>query len=253
MELSLTYQIVFAVATGFSLATFLVLIVKKAIENGTKHLFDRLQTKVNHAFAERQSIVSTTHSAFASTRNRTSEFTQKSVQEVWRLFLEIKHNEPPVFLFLNILNADEIRKLPQNTNVNVRAAFAQTDIKKMLKLSAFSREPDQARLYVSERLWSFFIGYRTFVARITMIMTHELDHTGSSSIYFWDDNFTVDLLRELLGSDITKSSGTAYSVIYDLIESKFLEEARNIITGRAEITHVFEQAAAISAMSRELK
>jgi len=229
------------------------IVIKMWTERFIEHRFSKQLEKFKAEITGEQAATNVVYSSYSAARTVAHSHTQSAVQELWKYFVEIRSNEPPVFLYLRILNPEGVRSLEANKNVNVRASFDKSSIEKLLDLPCYSSAPTALRLYAGDPLWSCFIGYRTFVGLVTMIMKNE---KGWKYAYFLDIHEVKELLQELLGKDFQKveEAGSGhYEKVWLLIEEKFLTEARRIVMGEAEADTAVAQARRILNISREIQ
>lgn len=238
---------------GYILKKWLI----EKISNSVKHVYEKKLETFKNEFTREQSVANTTFASYLAAKSTSSEKVQNAVAELWSCFLEIGESEPQVVGLHHLLTKQQIEHLPRDTSPHSVSALANSSLDSLIKGRVYSREVDVLRLYTGESLWSYFFALRTVVGRITYLTTVERARKPNGDIkYFLDDQHTLRLVTSLdpvSFKHIEQMNVGAYTFIKNVITQKFLEEARRIISGEADVTLTIEQAKLVIEASRSLE
>ena len=185
-------------------------------------------------------------SAFSVGQRATIERRLNSVDRLWEKILDIRKESPPVLAMVDVMTVKEYTNAKgDNTFMQLMDGYNEQNIIRMAEEKEGHSE--SLRLYTGEYLWALFYAYRAINIRIVLLLYY--GQTDEQKLKWHED----EMIRGLLSNIITKAELSAFdaeasgkvSWIRNKIETKFLNTAQNIISGKEFSSDMLTQASLI--------
>ncbi|GAB4514924.1 MAG: hypothetical protein Tsb0026_20420 [Sulfuricaulis sp.] len=191
-------------------------------------------------------IIAAAQKAFADSHSSSQPLKIEAVKELWEALLHIQRNSPSVFAFLDVLLPNEYGKVLGTKQLKTFNDITTTDIEKI-----FNGKPTYAqnhRLLSGDYLWSLFYAYQSLSARIAFLFMMGRE---KQNVTPWQkDSGCISIVRSVCTStefeEFEKKEFGQITWVRQLIESKFLYIAHQILDGRASADIALEEAKRIT-------
>ncbi len=191
-------------------------------------------------------------------RKGVAERQLQAIETIWRSILTVTKTTPWLVAMTDLTleegYAGIIKHLAsQDPNNSLGPENLKNYIEETNKLSETAEE---VRLFAGEYLYSLFYTYRAIVGRIALSLVPELQKDEKIKAWYKNPDIRQVLERVFNGSELAEFDAFSvnhYSWLRLKIESKFLEAAREIISGKEAADQGFEQAEALIAAASKLQ
>ncbi|MBC2595408.1 hypothetical protein H5P28_14160 [Ruficoccus amylovorans] len=197
-------------------------------ESYSEHLL-KLQSQVDQGISSSELVVN----ALLTGQKAVMERKLQSIETLWGQILHVKKETGAYLTFIDVLYVTQYQG--SLNNPKFRDLFGDINLKSIMK-GCIDRNGPLAtnRLYSGEHLWALAFAYQAICLRICMLLVECLKDPKSPT---WNkDEHLRKILSDVLGasslSEFDKQETLLVSWIQNSIETKFLETAGEITSGK---------------------
>ncbi|TDR82996.1 hypothetical protein DFP86_101390 [Paludibacterium purpuratum] len=189
---------------------------------------------VKHEVAKEFSAISMAHKTLEGSIAIAQQKKVDGVEKLWSGIVALRNSTPSAFTTVDVLLEAEFNRF-DCTKIENAQKFSKGEI-----FEIFTSKIDDdgmvdlARLHVGEKLWFFFFAYRALNFRLAYEISESIKKNSLSPWYktrgmrnMLENFFTREEIDKMDSMEFSK-----FSYLRSILEEKFLDEARRIVSGR---------------------
>lgn len=210
---------------------------------------ERLRTDA----AQARAIQDVATGSFLDSRRAGHQRRLQAIEELWRATLKIRESIPSIVMLQDVLLPEEYPQI--FTGEKFSGSLAEITYERITSsMTDACRDVESNRPFVGEYLWWLFFIYRAIMGRFCVLI---LFGKENRDIVHWSkDGGVRQLLEAALTSheltEIYKTSIGGFDKIQKIIETKMLNAANRIVSGKEASQLGLEQAQKIATAAAEI-
>ncbi len=216
-----------------------------------------LKTKHEVAMEQLRAVQSLASLALMEIHKGVAERQLQAIETLWRAILKVTDTAPWMVAMTDMTLKEHYAEMIKGlTSADPNSSLSRENLGKYFdQINKLGQSADEVRPFSGETLYSLVFTYRAVVGGIALSLVPELQENGVKPWY--DDPHIRDVLKRVFDeSDMAEFdafSVNRYSWLRLKIESKFLEAASKIVSGRQAADQGFEQAEELIAAASKLQ
>ena len=203
-------------------------------------------------FTVEESVRQMLAGSFSNAQTKVFERRLNYIEELWKSFYVLRDSMPSFLTYVDIILEKEYEEWIKRTDV--QQVFGDLSIEKITKMiTSLTGDIEKVRPFVGEYLWSLYFVYRAFFVRLAVFIFMERQKVTPK--YWKKDGGLKQILRSVLSesefTNFTSKEVGAIQYVRTLMESKFISQVENIITGKSSIQEGVEQARTIMLSAQQ--
>jgi hypothetical protein len=229
--------------------------IQKEVNKENAELFAKHQKELEELkarFTVEESVRQMLTGSFSNAQTKVFERRLNYIEELWKAFYILRDSMPAFLTYVDIILEKEYAEWIKRTEV--QQVFGDLSMEKITKMStSLTGDIEKVRPFVGEYLWSLYFVYRTFSFRLVVFIFMERQKVTPK--YWKKDDGLKQILHSVLSesefSNFTSKEVGAIQYVRILMESKFISQVENIITGKSSIQEGVEQARTIMVSAQQ--